>query len=115
MKKIILSLGTFLLPVLALAQTPDESQVLGILAIVKKIVNAIIPIVISLAVIYFIWGVVQYVTAGDEEKRKTGRDHMIYGVIGLFVIVSIWGLVGLLGTATGVGQGGTVPLPTIGL
>ncbi|MBI2628060.1 MAG: hypothetical protein HYW71_01325 [Candidatus Niyogibacteria bacterium] len=39
-------------------------------------------------------GVLQFVTSGgDEEKRKEGRDHIIYGLIGLFIMVAVWGLV----------------------
>jgi len=41
--------------------------------------------------------VVQYITAGgDEEKRKAGRNTMLYGIIGLFVMVAVWGLVNVL-------------------
>jgi ABC-type thiamin/hydroxymethylpyrimidine transport system permease subunit len=47
-------------------------------------------------VVYFVWGVVQYVIASDEEAKKTGRNRMIYGIIGLVVIVSMWGLVGIV-------------------
>ena len=97
--------GLSLAPFLAFAQ--QGTQIYGILNIVQNILNVLIPIVITLGIVYFIYGVIKYVTAKDEEARKEGRTVMIYGIIGLFVIVSIWGLIRFLGTATGVGQGGT--------
>ena len=97
--------GLSLVPFVAFAQT--GGQIYGILNIVQNILNIIVPILITLGIVYFIYGVIGYVTAKDEEKRTEARNVMIYGIIGLFVIVSIWGLIRFLGSATGVGQGGT--------
>lgn len=114
MKKIILSSLSLagLVPMLASAQVLSCSQVAGgnlefILCQVSRFINAIIPILIALAVLYFIWGVIQYVVNGDEEAKTAGRDKMIYGIIGLLVIVSIWGLVSILQNTFGVSA--TVP------
>lgn len=61
------------------------------------ILNVVVPFLIAVAVVIFLFGVVKYITAGgDEEKRKEARNVMIYGIIGLFVMVSIWGLVAVL-------------------
>jgi hypothetical protein len=47
----------------------------------------------------FIWGVVQYVINSDEEAKKAkGKEFMIWGIIGLTVMVSVWGLVNVLGS-----------------
>lgn len=108
MKKLIAfgaASGLTLTPFLAFAQT--GSQIYGILNIVQNILNIIVPILITLGIIYFIAGVIKYVTAKDEDGQKEGRTMIISGIVGLFVIVSIWGLIRFLGTATGVGQGGT--------
>src|SRR3989304_7399375 len=96
--------GRVLVPFLAFGQ--DDTQIGGILNIVRKILNTLIPILITVGIIYFIYGVIGYMSAKDEEKRAEARNVMIYGIIGLFVIVSIWGLIGFLGRATGVQQGG---------
>ena len=48
----------------------------------------------ALALAYFIAGVLKYVRKGaDEKERINGRNMMIYGIIALFVMVSVWGLV----------------------
>jgi uncharacterized membrane protein YfcA len=111
MKKYLGLLAVLAAPAVAFAQNP--SQLFGLLNITKTVLNYIIPILITFAVIYFIWGVISYVIAKDEEARKESRDKIIYGVIGIFVIVAIWGLVGFLSTTLGVGVGGTAGLPCV--
>lgn len=115
MKKVLFLAGSFLLPSLALAQGggTNQAQLVGILTIVKNVLNLVIPIVVTLGVIYFIWAVIQYVTVKDEEERAKSRSHMIYGIIGLFVVVSIWGLIGFIGSTVGVGQGGSGIVPCV--
>ncbi|MFA5791496.1 MAG: pilin [Candidatus Paceibacterota bacterium] len=60
---------------------------------IQELFNNVIPVLIALGVVYFVWGVVQYVIYSDEEAKKAGKMRMIYGIIGLAVIVSLWGLV----------------------
>lgn len=57
--------------------------------------EAVIPILFSIAVIFFVWGVFRYVIAEGEDKQ-VGKNVMIYGIIGLFVMVSVWGLVNVV-------------------
>jgi len=74
---------------------------------VQVLLNSIVPVLVALGVVYFIWGVVNYVIADSEEVKKRGRDQMLYGVIGLAVIIGMWGLVKILGTTFGVESGNT--------
>jgi len=60
---------------------------------VDLINNYLVPLIISLALIYFLWGVAKYIQKPDEK----GREMILWGLIGLFVMVSVWGLVNLLG------------------
>ena len=65
--------------------------------------RSVIPLIFSLAVLMFVWGVVQYVINSDEEaKKEKGRDFMIWGIIALTVMFSIWGLVRILGNSFGI-------------
>jgi hypothetical protein len=76
---------------------------------IADILGAIIPALFIIATIVFLWGVIQYITAGgDEEKIKTGRNYMIFGLIALFVMVAVWGIVRVLVSTFGVG-GETIP------
>ncbi len=98
--------GTALLPVLAFAQADATS----ILDQVQNILNMVIPIVMTLALLYFFWGLAQYILgAGDEEKCKGGRDMMIWGIIALFVMAAVWGLTGVIAKTFGIRQGTGAP------
>ena len=60
-------------------------------------INDAIYLVVGLAVLFFIFGLLKYITAGgDEDKVKEGRNYIVFGIIALFVMVSVWGLVGIL-------------------
>lgn len=76
----------------------------------------LVPFIFALAFVVFLWGVFQYFIAGgaDEEKRKQGRSFILWSVIGFFLMVSIWGLVNLLGTSLGFGAEQRPRLPTFG-
>jgi heme/copper-type cytochrome/quinol oxidase subunit 2 len=96
-KLIVLSgLGLVVAPFFAFAQAGLCTYQTGIQAVICKIgeiLNTIIPILIVLGVVYFVWGVISYMIGADEEAKKKGRDKVIYGIIGLVVIVGMWGLV----------------------
>jgi uncharacterized membrane-anchored protein len=67
------------------------------------LVGWVVPLLVALAVVGFVYGVIQYFLYPDnEEKRKNGKTFMLWGLIALFVMVSIWGLVGILATSIGV-------------
>jgi hypothetical protein len=96
MKKLAYTGAAFLLPMLALAQVSDI-QDLGDTFI--GIINTVlVPLIFALAFIVFLWGVFKYFIMGasDAEKQEEGKSLMIYGLIGFFVMVSVWGLVNLL-------------------
>jgi hypothetical protein len=71
---------------------------------VQQLLNQIIPLLVALGVVYFIWGVVQYVIGGGEEAKKKGRDHIIYGLIGLAIIISLAGIINITVTTFGLGS-----------
>jgi len=60
----------------------------------KGVLCGMIPLLFVLATVVFLYGVVKYVLAGgDEKKMDSGKQFMIYGVIGLFIMLSVWGIV----------------------
>ncbi len=106
-KKLVVLSGLVLaLPVLAFAQQQPcpAGTLFGVLCTIGRILSSIVPILIALGVVYFIWGVISYILSSDEEAKKAGRNKIIYGIIGLAVIVGMWGLVNILGTTFGVGS-----------
>jgi len=60
-------------------------------------INRLVIILVGVATLVFFWGVIQYVISqGDEKKLAEGRKYMLWGIIGLVVIASAWGIVNLI-------------------
>jgi len=104
------ALGLLTIPVLTYAQDAevDLGWFQSLVGSLGELISFTIPVLIALAVLLFIWGLIKFVFAsGDDDSRNEGKKLMIWGVITLFVIVSIWGIVQLLNQITGVDQGET--------
>lgn len=97
-------LGTFSL---ALAQTVQPTgsanaatTPLGtfLLLLVNIINNVLVPLLFGVAFIVFLWGMFRYFILGaaNEEKRAEGQKLLIYGLIGFFVMLSLWGIVNVV-------------------
>jgi hypothetical protein len=57
--------------------------------IIDRIILPFIELLLAVATLIFFWGVIEYIAQGDnEEGRSTGRRHMIWGIIGLVIMVS---------------------------
>ena len=98
-RKILISAALFL-PAVAFAQ----QTVGGILGIISAILLFLIPLLMILATVVFLWGVILYIIAGsDEEKLQTAKAYIIVGLIGLTAMIAIWGLVRVLTGSFGVG------------
>lgn len=108
---LLLSFGPFLAFAAAPVPTGDLISILGILG---PIIKTLILIVFSVAFLGFLWGITTFIwNAGNEKKRAQGKNVMIWGIITLFVALSIYGIVGLLQTTLDIGNVPlTVPCPT---
>lgn len=114
----ILVFISFLHPAMAYAQAAGApacndnveniSDVLNLVGCIIK--RALIPLLITLSIIIFIIGVIKYIAKADEAtEREQGRMFMIYGIVALFVMVSIWGLVGIIQGTFGLGTNILIP------
>ncbi|MFZ1020035.1 MAG: pilin, partial [Minisyncoccia bacterium] len=87
-------------PMMAFAAgTTSCSSATGLSAVIctiQSLFAAILPVLVAFGVLYFVWGMIMYFVVDSEEAKKTGRDRIINGVIGLAVILGIWGIVNLL-------------------
>lgn len=78
-------------PLLALAAPSNFRELTEIFT---RLVNPIIGVLVSLAMLFFVWGIVKYIYhAGDEKKASEAKNVMTYGVFALFVLFSFWGIV----------------------
>lgn len=112
--KVAIAGATSFLPLLAFAQSITFNKVQDALDSILFIANQyIIPIIVGLAIIYFLWGLLQYIRkAGDEGERSNAKWQMVYGIIIIFVMTAVWGLVNVLDDTLGLDRSVT-PLPNI--
>lgn len=112
MKKVI-AFGLVSAPMFAFAAITDVNSIFTFLL---GILNSATALIMAAAVVYFLFGVFQFIkAAGDEKARTEGRNKMIAGIIGLFVMGSVYGLVNILSSTFGLtGTPITPPaLPTL--
>ncbi|MEK7576731.1 MAG: hypothetical protein AAB482_03480 [Patescibacteria group bacterium] len=66
-----------------------DATVGGIMQIIiDRIIMPFITVLITFATLVFIWGVIEYIAKSDsDEGRSTGRRHMMWGIIGLVIMI----------------------------
>lgn len=93
--KALFSISTFFTPIITFAYGAPK-DLIGVSAIVKGMVDIIVPILFLGALVGFLYGVGKFISsAGSEEGRESGRQIMFWGVIALFVMASIWSILSL--------------------
>lgn len=76
----------------------------GTTGIVGLLNTVVVPIIFTLAFAAFIWGVVSYffLHGSDEGKREEGRKFVLWGILGMVVLFSVWGFVNILLSTLGI-------------
>lgn len=72
------------------------------------IVSVLIPLIFVAAFLVFLWGVFRFMTAATAKDKKVGQQVIWWGLLALFVMVSVWGIIKIVGTILGIDS--TVPL-----
>lgn len=109
-KTALISLAIFAFPLIAAAQALQPIK--NLIVAVGGILNMLIPVLIAAALVVFFWGLVKYIWGGGK-SADSGRKTMIAGILSLFIMVSIWGLVNLVQNALGVNGTGSVQIPQV--
>lgn len=116
MKKILGGLALYALPAVMFAQgaVGNLSNVDSFIKSIGRIVGLLLPLVVAIGLLGFFWGLAQFIfSSGDPKKQDEGKSKMIWGVITLFVMVSVWGLVKVVGDTLGVGTGAAPAVPSV--
>jgi hypothetical protein len=73
-------------------------------SIIEVINSAIVPLIFALAFIFFLWAVFNYFILGatDPKKRDEGKKYVLWGLVGLVVMFSVWGILNLLLSTLGI-------------
>ncbi len=81
------------------ANAAVDATVLGntLSPIISNIVYPVLGLLFGVAVVVFVYGVLQMIIkGGDEDARSKGKMMILYGVLGLFIMVSAWGIIYLI-------------------
>jgi uncharacterized membrane protein len=71
------------------------------------LMRPLVTLIIGLALLYFLWGLVKFISAsGDESEVTKGKSAMLWGIIALFIMISIQGIVYLVANSLEIGSGG---------
>ncbi len=103
---VALLLISFPLPTRA-AQVYDFGS---LVALFIGMIKSLVPLVVGLTLLYFMWGIFQLVRSNSEDSRKEAVGVITYGIVSLFVMVSVWGLVSIL---TSTFFGGSLIIPQL--
>lgn len=61
------------------------------------IINPLILFLFALAIVFFLYGVLEFILNQENEEKKTaGKSHMIWGVIGIVIMLGVWGILGII-------------------
>ncbi|MBI2109484.1 MAG: hypothetical protein HYT93_04975 [Parcubacteria group bacterium] len=67
------------------------------------VLNPIIGFLFALAFIFFLWGVAEFVFRADVESERTrGKQHMIWGLIGMFIMFAAFTIIRIIANTIGV-------------
>jgi len=107
LKKVTAVTAVLFLPLVTNAQLatsgdagPFQDFLINILIFINQV---LIPFIIGIGFLFFVWGMFLYFIMGgaDEEKKVKGRELMVNGTIGFVVIILFFGIINLLTGSTG--------------
>lgn len=111
MKKAVIALSLFVFPVVVSAQAQlNKDYLQGIKDLVVEVLGWLVPILIALAFVWFLYNVFAYMIKTEPDAKEGARKQMIYGIIGLAIMIAVWGLVGVVTSFFGVDN---AKLPTL--
>lgn len=89
-------------------------NLMALIASAQGIINMLVPFGIGLAVVALFYGIIMFMFTKDQAvDHQKWLKFMGMALVGLFVMVSVWGLINFMGSLVGVGQGGGIPVPAL--
>ena len=111
--------ASYLIPAAALAAdpvqgTPSNTQATNIIQNVTAGARLVITFLFVLALLVFVWGMVRLIiAAGDPDKIKEAKGFILWGLIGMAILASVFGIVTFIQSYFGVTGSGTFNIPTV--
>lgn len=99
MKKYTILAISFLSPLITFAALDKTGDLINA---VGRLVSQLTVIAGGVALLVFLWGLVKFIMkAGDEKSHEEGIAIMKWGIVALFVMVAVWGIIGFMQRALG--------------
>ena len=96
------SIIDLLLPDVAYAAGPLDSI---LLKVDNLIINPLITLLFALAVVYFLYGVFQFIISQQsDEKKSDGKAHMLWGIVGITIMIGVWTILGIVLNTLGINK-----------
>ncbi|OGZ44477.1 MAG: hypothetical protein A3J55_04525 [Candidatus Ryanbacteria bacterium RIFCSPHIGHO2_02_FULL_45_17b] len=93
LQKTCIVLISVLMPLFAYAASEDIT-ITAIFNRLSQVLGLVIPLLVLLATVVFMWGILKYITAGgDEKKLEEAKSVIVWGIIALAVMLTAWGFV----------------------
>jgi len=105
-----IALAALSLPLFASAQVNRLQDLLGTF---QGLLNAAIVLLITLAIVVFFWGLIAYLATEGAEGKAKGLKIMLYGILAIFIMFSIYGIIRLLQKTFNVQDPSGVPAPQV--
>ncbi len=92
---------------LATATTFKDFVGSGSTGIIGLINTVVIPLIFAFVFFVFVWGVIKYffISMGNETKREEGKKFVMWGLLGMVILFSVWGLISILLSTLGIAPG----------
>ena len=119
-KSVVATLPLFMFPIMVSAQSMNFQYLNSFFGGIDILLsNFVLPLLMAVALVVFIWNVLRYFiwSADDPAGRETARTYIIYALLGLVLIVAVWGFVNLIlgffGLGNNSGFNNAPPLPQL--
>ncbi len=99
-------------PLIVFAEPPDATLVKSVLINVLVLSNNLIFILINLAFIVLGWGIIKLISAGgDTKKVSDAKGILTWGIIGIFVLASMYGIIFFIKQYIGIPNNPVIQVP----
>jgi succinate dehydrogenase/fumarate reductase cytochrome b subunit len=101
--KYIYLVSICIIPVTVSAQATLDSSVIQLVNnFVDVIINPLILLLISAALLLFFWGLFRLLwDLSNGGTGAEGKQHILWGLIGLVIMISVWGIIELIANSIG--------------
>lgn len=110
MKKFLALTAVAITPVMSFAQANNAE---GVIERFGRVIDLLTPIVFSIALLFFFWGLATFIYKSGDDQEK-GKNRMLWGLIALFVMFSVWGILRFAQESLGLNNTGQqLDIPTL--